>query len=91
MITAFYVGGQLSSFQAIAASALYVISAVSTVMAMMGYLQAQYAIQATTVTVLDRLPGWNAGLWICYMLVTLIAGILVSLYFMWQVSHPKNE
>ena len=91
LITAFYVGERLNSFQAIAASGMYVISAGSTVMAMFGYLQAQYAIGATKVTVLDSLAVWNADLWLSYMLVTLISGILISLYFMWQVRHPKTE
>ena len=91
LITAFYVGRRLSISQVIVASGLYVVSAGSTVLAMIGYLQAQYAIQATTVTVLDQFPLWSGRLWINYMLILLSVGILASLFFMWQSRRLKTE
>ena len=91
LITAFYVGKKLTAFQVVTASGLYVVSVGSTVLAVIGALQVQYAIQDTKDTVLDRFPIWTGGLWISYMGTILIIGILISLYFMWNVRHSETE
>ena len=91
LITAFYAGKKLTAFQVVTASGLYVVSVGSTVLAMIGSLQAQYAIQGTNDTLLDDFPIWTGGLWIPYMGTILIIGILISLYFMWNVRHSKAQ
>ena len=91
MITTFYVGLQLTNFQALAVSGLFVFSTGSSLLAEVGYLQAMFIVKESTPTVLDGVLIYDGKFWVPYMASILLVGILVGLYFMWRVRHPKTE
>ena len=91
LVTAYIVGSNLSRFQALAVSGLYCIAAASAALSLLGGIQAWIAIMESTPTVLDDVPLYNPTLWLTMMPFILIPGIVVSLYFMWSVRHPKTE
>ena len=91
LVTAFYVGTKLTKFQAIVAGAIYVISAGSMTLSLIGNLQASDSILNATTTVIDGHALHQTGLWISTMSLILTLGIIVSLYFMWSVRRPKID
>ena len=91
LITAYFVGNNLTGFQTFAASSLYCTAAVSAFLALMASVQAWVAIKESTSTVLDSVPIYSPSLWLTMMPLILAPGILVSLYFMWSIRHPKAE
>jgi len=91
LVTAFYVGFKLTSFQVIVAGGIYVISAGSITMSLIGNLQASESILNATTTVIDELALHRNGLWVSTMSLILTLGIIVSLYFMWSVRNPKPD
>ena len=91
LVAAFYVGSRLSTFQAFTASSLYIITAGSAIFAHIGYMQGQFLILKQVPNVLDNLAIYSGGFWVSYMSIVLGGGMIVSLYFMWQIRHPKTE
>ena len=91
LAAAFFVGLKLTRFQAIAACFLYVFSAGSAVLSMLGNLQ----WMGVAIVHAGNLapPGMvqTAGFWELYLGILTSCGILVSLYFMWSIRHPKTE
>ena len=64
LVTAFVAGDRLTTFQALAASGLYSVSAGSTALALVAYTQAWAAIKAESPTVLDSIPLFGGELWV---------------------------
>ncbi len=95
LTAAFFVGSKLTLFQTIAGSGLYIASAASAIGSNFSNLTAYRLIMADTPTVLDSLYIMHAEPWIPYMLVMQGAGMLLSLYFMYDVrrraSANRNE
>ena len=91
LAAAFFVGSDLTRFQAIAAVGLYTTAGGGAVISMVTYIQGAGAIMNNTPTFLDMLPLYNMGLWMYVLSAISMAGTLISLYFMWGVRHPKNE
>ena len=91
LVTAFYVGFKLTRFQVIVAGGIYVISAGSITLSLIGNLQASESILNATTTVIDELALHRNGLWVSTMSLILTLGIIVSLYFMWSVRNPKPD
>jgi len=85
-LTASYlVAAALTKFQAIALSALYVVSAESTGVAVYGCQQAIEDIQNTYPSaVIDSMLIWDMRYWHAYILFLFIAVIILSLYFMYN-------
>ena len=92
LVTVFYVAHRLTTLQSIAVSGLYFFAATSTILAQIGYLQAQFTILAVAPNALDDIYLVSAGgLWIPYLGLMQLSGMLLGLYFMWDVKHPKTE
>lgn len=91
LVTAFYVGRQLTLFQVFAISGMYIISAGSALLAEIAYLQAMFRIKAMSPNVLDEFALFNGDFWVIYMGIVLGAGMLVSLYFLWDMRRSDAE
>ena len=89
--TAHFVGAALTSFQTIAASGLYVISASCSVLALVANIQVWQAVDKKTRTVMDELPLFDATFWITFLSLVMVLGIAISLYFMWDVRRRRAE
>ena len=55
------------------------------------FLQVMFAAKKSTPTVADNLLVLNEAFWVWSMSILQIAGVLVSLYFMWNVRHAGDE
>lgn len=88
---AYFVGKQLSRFQVLAASGLYLFAAVFT----MGNAITDLQWARKTVELIgDLAPDGIASdmdFWFATAGILMSAGILVSLYSMWNVRHAKTE
>ena len=91
LATAFFVGRKLTRFQALATAGAYLVSAGSMAFASVAWLQAYAALKNSNATFLDTIPLFNGDVWAPAMSIILVLGMLISLYFMWDVRHPKTE
>jgi hypothetical protein len=89
LATAYFVGNKLTSFQALAATGLYLVAAGSMSLAMNAWLQALFKVVNSQPTVVDTIPILVNDIWIPGMSIVFILGILISLYFMWDVRRRK--
>ena len=92
LATAFYVGHKLTTFQTLAACGLFIFSAGSSVLAETAYIQAMFAIKNEAPNVLDGMLLFSGNFWVPYMFALGTGGIIVSLYFMWDIrrQHLKS-
>jgi hypothetical protein len=91
LASAYFVGGKLTRFQALAATGLYVVAGGFSAVIMVGWMQAFFAIMEVKPNALDTIPIIQRGYWVPVTTVMLSMGMLISLYFMWGVRHPKTE
>ena len=70
---------------------MYTGAAGSAALASVGWLQAFNEIMDSETTLLSSLPLFGLDFWVLVMSILFLTGILVSLYFMWDVRHPKTE
>jgi len=91
LVTAYFVGIKLTRFQAIAASGLYVVAAGFMALVMIAWTEALFAITDRTSTALDAVGLIQRGYWIETFSILLGAGLLISLYFMWDVRRQGIE
>lgn len=89
--SAHFVGRDLSRFQVFAATGLYVVSAISGLLAAVANVQVWGAVASETRTVMDSLPLFDSRVWVLFLSTTMVMGIFLSLYYMWDVRHPKAE
>ena len=87
LIAAYFVGRKLSRFQVLTVSGLFCVAAINAALSVMAAVHAWTAIKNNTPTVLDAVLIYSPILWVVIMPVILIPGILISLYFMWNVRH----
>ena len=59
--------------------------------ASVAWLQAYAALKNSKATFLDTIPLFNGDVWVLAMSIVLVLGMLISLYFMWDVRRPKTE
>jgi biotin transporter BioY len=91
LVTAFLVGSKLTRFQALAAIGMYIVSAGSMALATIGWLQTLFAVKNSNTTLMDTIPILNGDAWVSGMSILVVLGMLVSIYFMWNIRHPKNN
>jgi len=91
LTVAYFVGAALSSFQMKAVSGLYLASSGICAISSVATVQAWVLIVSVEPTVLNTLPLYTAGIWHIYMAVLLTAGMVVSLYFMYDIRRRGNE
>ena len=90
LTVAYFLGAKLSRFQTITISGLYIASSAMASLAFIGTTQTWVVLISTTQTMLNTIPIYSAGVWHIYAAILAIAGILVSLYFMYDVRRPRN-
>ena len=91
LATAFFVGSKLTRFQALAATGMYLVTAGTMALAVVIWLQGLFLVLNSQNTVLDALPLMNGSVWVVVISMITTVGMLVSLYFMWDVMHRKTE
>ena len=89
--TAFFVGSRLTSYQALAASGLYFISAISVAVALIANIQVWVLVAENTTTLMDGVQLFNGNIWIPSLSLVMSVGIIASLYFMWDVRRRETE
>ena len=89
LTAAYFVGANLSRFQAIFVSVLYVLFANGAMMTQLGNIQAWSIIMEEHATAMDSVPMYNSEFWQIAIPIGLSIGTLGSLYFMWNVRHRK--
>ena len=90
LVAAYFVGIKLSNFQVMVASFLYLFASASAVLSMLGNLQWMgIAIEHSGSLAPDGMIQ-SEGFWEIYLGALTSFGILISLYFMWNIRHPKE-
>lgn len=88
---AYFVGSQLSRFQVLAASGLYLFAAIFAMGNALTDLQwADEAVERTGGLAPEGIAS-NMDFWFMSAGILMTIGIFVSLYFMWNVRQPKTE
>ena len=87
----YLVGTHLSRFQTVAISILYVVSATTTMLSVIGHAQAMTAIMETHPSVLNQIMLWDTRLWGIGVFFLFGSGIVLSLYFMYDLRRRDNE
>ena len=90
LTAAYLVGIKLTAFQAIAISGLYVFGGVSALICQYILIRGWGSVIEYAVP-LHSVPLWDEKFWITYMWSIELSGILLGLYFMWRVRHPKAK
>jgi hypothetical protein len=87
---AYLAGKDLSRFQVFSVSTLYIAGAFISLLSCIDNLNFLNAVlqQSEALQFATPLP---TEFWIYYIAPLLIVGVFVSLYFMWDVRHPKTE
>ena len=91
LITAFVAGPKLSSLQVTILNIGFVVASCMFTFAAFGagVIRAQYTMKLLE---LGAESPHAPTTWLFFVFVTLmISGVLASLYFMWNVRHPKTE
>lgn len=91
LATAYFVGSQLTPFQATVCSGLYVISAGAPALTQVVYIQIMFTILDSSPTILQDISFLNGTFWIWTMTILQTAGIFICLYFMWSVRNREGE
>ena len=91
LTVAYFVGAALNIFQVWAISGLYVASAGIASIACFGTTEAWVALIAEQPTILNTLSIYGVGIWDTYMAFLMSAGMLISLYFMYEVRRRKHQ
>lgn len=90
LATAYVVGSQLTQLQTMVASGLYIIAAVAPSLTQIVYIQLMFRILESGPNLGQGMPLLNGTFWVWAMSLIQSIGILVSLYFMWSVRHPRT-
>ena len=89
LMTAYFVGDKLTRFQVIAATGLYVVAAGFMILVMVAWTQGMLAITDSTKTALDAVLLLQRGRWVEALFFLSGTGMLMSLYFMWDVRRQN--
>ena len=91
LVTAYMVVANLTPFQSIVASGLYVLAAGAAATAHILWLDILFAVVQTAPTVLDARPLLQGSAWLWGMSIIQIAGILLSLNFLLQIRRRTTD
>ena len=93
MTVAYLAGKNLTSFQVVAASGMFIVSSLSCMATTHLYIHAWGVITREFPGGISALEGsfWNEPLFQTLLLSTMIIGIVTGLYFMYRVRYPKPE
>jgi hypothetical protein len=98
VVTAYFVGEKLTFTQVFLVSGLFIFGACASTGATVislaraaGYIAAAKAIPESTY----QAPFWwayeDSNFWVYFLLTTCSVGVILGLFFMWNVRHPKTE
>ena len=98
IVTAYFVGNKLSFTQVVLASGLFIFSAfastAATIMSLArgaGYVNAAKALSDS----IYQAPFWwayeGSHFWVYFLLITCSVGVILGLYFMWNVRHAETQ
>ena len=87
LATAYFVGANLTRFQVLTASSMYVFSAVSAILSMTAAIQAWSVYKASTPTRLDEVYLLSETLWQAYIPLLTTVVVIISLYFMYDLRR----
>jgi len=98
VVTAYFVGKNLSKIQGVLASGLFVFGAFTSTGATViplargaGYINSAKALSDRTF----EAPFWwafeGSDFWVYLLLTTCSGGVILGLYFMWNVRQSKKE
>lgn len=85
LATAYFVGANLTRFQALTVSGMYIGCAASAILSMTAAMQAWSVYKTSATTKLDQVSLLSETFWLFYMPLLTAAGIVVSLYFMYEL------
>ena len=91
LAAAYFVGTSLTRLQAFTVSGMYIISAMSAVLTHQSDLSTYKIAMDNAGEYRPQDIFSDPDFWSIYIGILLLAGIAVSLYFMWSVRHPKTE
>ncbi|MFT4562966.1 MAG: hypothetical protein ACI9BW_002717 [Gammaproteobacteria bacterium] len=91
LTVAYLVGGKLSTFQSRIVSGLFIAAAGVAAIANVSGVHAWIAILGDHPTALDQVPFFVYRIWHYYMGGMLAAGVIVSLYFMYDVRRKQGS
>ena len=87
LTAAYFVGRGLSPFQAFALSGLYIGAALAAGSSCVASVQVWGALVETHPPTLANLSLYRNGVWDQYMSILLVTGVLISLYFMFDIRR----
>ena len=91
LLVAYFVGAKLKGLQTIAISTLFVIFALSFVAGIQTNLGNMVSIEQELQSLRPDWISFSSNRFNMVLLVVDTLGIIVSLYFMWDVRRPKTE
>jgi hypothetical protein len=90
LTASYFVGKALSRSQTIILSGLYIVSALSAALSNLAAMDALRILMETYPNLLDSSPYFKLDLWIVFMNTICTLGIILSLYFMYQVRNDGD-
>jgi hypothetical protein len=93
MTVAYFVGKNLTSFQMVAASGMFIVASLTCMVTAHLYIHAWGVITREFPGGISALEGsfWNEPLFLTVVFVTMIVGIVIGLYFMYRIRYPDSE
>ncbi len=91
LAAAYFVGKKLTRFQSLAASGLYMFAAMSAVINHQSDVEFLGIALDHTGSLQPRELFSSSEFWSVYIGILSVIGIIIGLYFMWSVRHPKTE
>ncbi len=89
LTAAYMAGAKLSVPQFIIATGLYLVSVSAPGVALIVHTESLQRL-VTQSEILSSTALWRIP-WSSYLAVVMSLGVIASLYFMWDVRHPKTE
>ena len=86
----YFIGSKLSRFQSIAISVIYIIGASGPAMSAFAHLLAIHEIQKKHPTLLDGLFGWDQSVYLIWLPIIAVIGMLLSLYFLYDTRSDSS-
>ncbi len=90
LAVAYFVGADLTKFQVVVVSGLFVAAEAITTATCTANVLGWEKLIALYPSVLNTIPFYTLGIWHKYMAGMLCAGIVVGLYFMYNIRSTKK-
>ena len=91
LTVAYFIGRSLTTFQLVAVSGLYLVTAVTMGATCVGCVLGWEKLAHQYPSVLNEIPFFTIGIWHQVMGIIFIGGVIVSFYFMYNIRNTKAE